>query len=397
MKNISKLVLVMILTLSFVSAFALANPASVKCEEDGGTLTIVTDSTWAQSWVCTFSNWVSCDEWAYYRWECSSSWTTTEIKACTKEYMPVCAEVQVQCIMAPCPPLKETFSNKCEMENNSLAVFLHDWVCEADKVVEEEESVMCTMEYAPVCWQPPMPECGEWKACIQMMPAPVTYGNKCMMNAAKATLLNEWECKGMVIDEPEIDESERIKISKETDLVKAYIDLPLVKNKTIDDRIYDYVSDYLDDFLKGVPTEKVSDNWKYEINITWETKKVGIVTTYKLTIYEFTWWAHWNTIIKTFNFKKDWTEIIFKNEKTLKKVANYSLNFFNNLLKKWEISSDEDLLKTWLEAKFENYSNWLITELDKDTLKIIFIFPQYQIAPYSEWIKSVEMDITELK
>jgi hypothetical protein len=28
-------------------------------------------------------------------------------------------------------------------------------------------------------------------ACIQMMPAPVTYGNKCMMNAAKATLLND--------------------------------------------------------------------------------------------------------------------------------------------------------------------------------------------------------------
>ena len=51
----------------------------------------------------------------------------TEEKACTKEYMPVCAEVQVQCIMAPCPPLKETFSNKCEMENNRKNKCQNHW------------------------------------------------------------------------------------------------------------------------------------------------------------------------------------------------------------------------------------------------------------------------------
>lgn len=325
-----------------------------------------------------------------------SSAFALEQKACTKEYAPVCAEVQVMCITTPCPPLKETFSNKCEMENNSLAVFLHEWACEDEKI-EDEEALICTMEYAPVCWQPAMPECGEGMACIQMMPAPVTYGNKCMMNAAKATLLNEWECIGNVIDVPVIDESESIKISKETDLVKAYIDFPLTKNKIIDDKIYTYVSDYLDNFLKDVPTEKLSENWKYEINITWETKKVWSVITYKLTIYTFTWWAHWGTIIKTFNFKKDWTNIIFKNRNTLRKVADYSLNYFNDLLKKWELWSDEDWLKTWLEAKFENYENWIITELDKDTLKIVFIFPQYQIASYADWIKTIEIDITTLK
>jgi hypothetical protein len=35
MKNIYKLLLTMVLTLSFASTFAMANPASVKCEEDG--------------------------------------------------------------------------------------------------------------------------------------------------------------------------------------------------------------------------------------------------------------------------------------------------------------------------------------------------------------------------
>lgn len=32
---------------------------------------------------------------------------------CTEEYKPVCGEVEVQCIKAPCPPLKQTFTNRC--------------------------------------------------------------------------------------------------------------------------------------------------------------------------------------------------------------------------------------------------------------------------------------------
>ncbi len=38
-------------------------------------------------------------------------------KPCTREYVPVCGEVEVQCIKAPCPPLKTTFGNRCEAEN----------------------------------------------------------------------------------------------------------------------------------------------------------------------------------------------------------------------------------------------------------------------------------------
>jgi hypothetical protein len=38
-----------------------------------------------------------------------------------------------------------------------------------------QDSVACTMEYAPVCGQPPMLACPEGMACIQMMPIPKTY------------------------------------------------------------------------------------------------------------------------------------------------------------------------------------------------------------------------------
>lgn len=93
-------------------------------------------------------------------------------KACTREYMPVCAEVQVQCIQAPCYPVKETFSNKCEMENNSLATYLYDGECKAEI---QEDTIMCTMEYNPVCWN-------DGK----------TYGNAC--SASKVWVKHNWEC-----------------------------------------------------------------------------------------------------------------------------------------------------------------------------------------------------------
>lgn len=39
---------------------------------------------------------------------------------CTMEYSPVCAEVQVQCVTDPCPPIKETFSNECMAKDNKI-------------------------------------------------------------------------------------------------------------------------------------------------------------------------------------------------------------------------------------------------------------------------------------
>lgn len=48
----------------------LANPASVFCEEQGGTLEI-RDSDEGQIGYCIFPDGSECEEWAYYREECS--------------------------------------------------------------------------------------------------------------------------------------------------------------------------------------------------------------------------------------------------------------------------------------------------------------------------------------
>jgi putative hemolysin len=48
----------------------LANPASVYCEKNGGTLEI-RDDVDGQVGICVFPDGSECDEWAFYRGECS--------------------------------------------------------------------------------------------------------------------------------------------------------------------------------------------------------------------------------------------------------------------------------------------------------------------------------------
>jgi putative hemolysin len=49
----------------------MPNPASVYCEQNGNTLEIRTAEDGSQSGVCIFPDGSSCDEWAYYKGECS--------------------------------------------------------------------------------------------------------------------------------------------------------------------------------------------------------------------------------------------------------------------------------------------------------------------------------------
>lgn len=48
----------------------LANPASVNCQQKGGTVEIVTDADGGQSGLCKFPDGSQCEEWALYRNEC---------------------------------------------------------------------------------------------------------------------------------------------------------------------------------------------------------------------------------------------------------------------------------------------------------------------------------------
>ncbi len=76
----------------------LANPASVYCIENNGTLEMRTDEL-GTSGYCIFENGAECEEWAYFRGECSPSEETDaefhqcpleRSEICTMEYNPVC-------------------------------------------------------------------------------------------------------------------------------------------------------------------------------------------------------------------------------------------------------------------------------------------------------------------
>ena len=49
----------------------LANPASVYCTEQGGSLEIHTDEAGGQNGICLFDDGSECEEWAYFRGECA--------------------------------------------------------------------------------------------------------------------------------------------------------------------------------------------------------------------------------------------------------------------------------------------------------------------------------------
>jgi putative hemolysin len=57
---------------------SLPNPASIYCEQQGNRLEIRTAPDGSQSGVCIFPNGSECDEWAYYRKECTPAPNATD-------------------------------------------------------------------------------------------------------------------------------------------------------------------------------------------------------------------------------------------------------------------------------------------------------------------------------
>lgn len=69
-------------------AFWIANPASVNCENSWWELKIEKNADWSEYWVCYFTWWKQCEEWALFRWECTKggvdvSWLGSWDRLCT--------------------------------------------------------------------------------------------------------------------------------------------------------------------------------------------------------------------------------------------------------------------------------------------------------------------------
>ncbi len=81
-------------------------------------------------------SWYSAEGWYYPDWSLLRMMDCKQEEQimCTMQYQPVCASVAVQCIKAPCPAQLQTFGNACVMWTNKLATYIHDGECTATDV-----------------------------------------------------------------------------------------------------------------------------------------------------------------------------------------------------------------------------------------------------------------------
>jgi len=161
---------------------------------------------------------------------------------------------------------------------------------------------------------------------------------------------------------------------------------PEIQTRRIEKTIKNFVEGIISDFKKVAKEEKISHNWKYSLYIRGKKYSWKNIESYYFQIYRFTGGAHGNTGIKTFIFDKekkkflDISDIVDKKEfEKIKKLVR------ETLYKKLSDSSS----KKWIEEgteKIADFKNFVLSGG-----KIIFFFPQYQVACYAAGIQKVEI------
>ncbi len=164
--------------------------------------------------------------------------------------------------------------------------------------------------------------------------------------------------------------------------------------------MYNYTEDLVTDFSKKAKNlwiampkiiEKNKPYIKTKYNVSYKRDWIASVELYS---EEYIWTNIYpNTIIKTFIFdlKKE-KQLFIKDAKKLEKIRDMILPYFE---KKYSLISNEQQLKLskWLEAKLDNYKNYVVETDGKWNITCIsFIFDLDQIWDYSIWTPKVTLD-----
>lgn len=143
------------------------------------------------------------------------------------------------------------------------------------------------------------------------------------------------------------------------------------------------VSNFYNEIGLGVPNEQ-----EYSLEITYDKKEYKDYVTYILYTTIYLGGAHPNTVIETFTYKDgNRIEIMdFINKEKLFKISSY--------VKRKLLShpgSVFDMVEEGTIPEYQNYRNFYY-----DNRGLVFIFEQYQVAPYSSGIIEVVVPYTIL-
>ncbi len=166
------------------------------------------------------------------------------------------------------------------------------------------------------------------------------------------------------------------------DLQPFYVkyEYPMTGNIQIDNELQFSIDDKLNKFYKEVEIIPPSD-MVYSLEITYDKKIYKNYVTYIIYSTFYLGGAHPNTTIQTFTYQDD-KKIELEDFMNLEKLIGISKYVKEELLK--HPGSVRDMIEEGTIPDYDNYKNFYYDEEG-----LMFIFEQYQVAPYSSGIVEV--------
>ncbi len=192
------------------------------------------------------------------------------------------------------------------------------------------------------------------------------------------------------------------KIEKKLEKCKVNITYPIIKDysnnesqEKINKIFLDYArkldKEFIDTYEKEI--NDIDTERKWDLTAIYETKEKGEVLCVVMFSGEYTGGAHPNPSLATFVYSMSKAKLyslkdMFKsNSKYLENIAG----FCSKEITARKIS-DEKWIKEGTQAKEENYKFFYLNNKG-----LVIIFPQYQVAPYSEGNQEVTIPYNYLK
>ncbi len=166
------------------------------------------------------------------------------------------------------------------------------------------------------------------------------------------------------------------------DLQSFYVkyEYPMTGNIQIDNELQMSIDGKLSQFYKEVEMT-VPNDMEYSLEITYDEKSYKDYITYIIYSTFYLGGAHPNTNIQTFTYKND-KKVELEDFINLEKLKEISMYVKGELLK--HPGSVADMIEEGTIPDYENYKDFYY-----DNRGLVFIFEQYQVAPYSAGIIEV--------